>query len=166
MFSKTTETAIMALIHVVLRTDQRPVSPRAVAAHLGVSPSYLAKIFNILRRAGILRAHRGAHGGVTLNRQPTQINLLDIVSACQELSVNADPLPPARMANCCNFHQAINAVGRSIEAVMVGWTLADLAIEPCPVVVPEDSQYCRVSGMCPKRKVAAAEEGHGFDEHS
>lgn len=153
MLNKTTETALMALLYIVLKGGQRPVSPRRIADELAVSPSYLAKTFNNLRRNGILEAHRGAQGGVTLNRPAEEISVLDIVEACQELTVLDPNPPPEHMASRCNFHQAMTAVGQTMETVLAKWTLADLAADPCPALHPADSRHCRVSTMCPKHHV-------------
>ena len=158
MLNKTTETAIMALLYLALKGDQRPVSPRVVATGLSISPSYLAKTFNTLRKAGILHAHRGVQGGVTLSRSPSEITLFDIVVACQEQSVREAPSPPERMSSKCNFHQAMISFGRTMEALLSRWSLADLAADPCPALVPADSEFCRVSGICPKRLIATTEE--------
>jgi len=55
-------------------------SVEQVANAQGVSPSYLAKIFQQLVKAGLLRSHRGAKGGYALSRPPAQINLRDIAA--------------------------------------------------------------------------------------
>ncbi len=156
MLNKTTETALMALLYLVLDGEDRPVSPRMIAERLAVSQTYLAKTFNSLRRAGILHAHRGAQGGVTLDRPAGQITLLEIVVACQELPMLDPHTPPDPMATRCNFHQAMTDLSRMMEGVLSGWTLADLAKDPCPAHRPADSEYCRTAAMCPKRKISAS----------
>jgi len=161
MLNKTTETATMALLYIVLKGGQKPVSPRRIADELSVSPSYLAKTFNSLRRHGILEAHRGAQGGVTLNRPAEEITILDIIESCQELTVFDPNPPPPYMASHCNFHQVLTDVGQTMESVLAKWTLADLAADPCPALNPSDSHSCRVSEMCPKHRLPSAEEGAG-----
>lgn len=42
---------------------------------------YLAKIIQQLMSAGLIRAHRGPHGGVELGKAPEQIRLRDLVRA-------------------------------------------------------------------------------------
>lgn len=150
MLSKTTETAIMALLHLALESDPKPVSPRQVAAALGVSPSYLAKIFTLLAKAGILQAHRGAQGGVTLRHAPTEISLLHVVDACQGPLVGGNELPPH--AQRCDFNKAISGFEHSVIASLSGWTLARLARNSCPGDASGGKAPCRVADICPKRK--------------
>jgi Rrf2 family protein len=51
-----------------------------------VSVSYLAKIFQQLTKAGLLRSHRGSKGGYALGRAPAQITLRDISLAIEGVS--------------------------------------------------------------------------------
>lgn len=55
----------------------------ALAAAEGLSVSYLAKIFQDLARAGLLHSHRGAKGGFSLARSPTDITLIEIIEAVE-----------------------------------------------------------------------------------
>ncbi len=150
MITKTTETAIMALLFVHMRGEQRPISPRQVAGRLAVSSSYLAKIFTRLVKAGILQAHRGVQGGVTLRRPATAITLLDIVNACQGPLV-AGAADEARNTQC-NFHQAVSGFERSVIDSLSGWTLERLSTDPCPAGEDEQHVACRVADICPKRQ--------------
>ena len=66
MLLQTSELAIKALIRVVLAGGDSPISPRRLAQQIEASPSYMAKVCNILVKANILRARRGTAGGVFL----------------------------------------------------------------------------------------------------
>jgi Rrf2 family protein len=48
-----------------------------------VSASYLSKVFQQLRRAGLVRAVRGKRGGYTLARPPQDITVGDVVRAME-----------------------------------------------------------------------------------
>lgn len=48
-----------------------------------VPESYLAKVFQILAKAGIVRSYRGAKGGFTLARDPVQITMRQVVEALE-----------------------------------------------------------------------------------
>jgi Rrf2 family protein len=157
MLSKTTETAIMALLYLTLRAERQPVSPRRVAEAMGVSPSYLAKIFTLLAKTGILKAHRGVQGGVTLRRDPAEINLLDVVDACQGPLVDASAAS-ARVGQC-DFHEAVTGFEQSMVASLSTWTLARLAAHECPAV--DEAAGCRVATICPKRRQRHSGGGEG-----
>ncbi len=52
-----------------------------VAKEMKIPPSFLAKIISQLSIAGLLTTNRGAAGGVTLKRDPSEISMLDVVEA-------------------------------------------------------------------------------------
>jgi Rrf2 family protein len=87
-------------VRAVLYLAQLPAGERASTAQIArdekIPLTFLAKIVSQLSAAGILRATRGAHGGVTLARPSAEISLLEIVEAIDgpvmlsECTLNAD----------------------------------------------------------------------------
>jgi Rrf2 family protein len=57
------------------------ISTSTVAREMKIPPSFLAKIISQLNIAGLLVTKRGAHGGVSLAREPKEISVLDVVEA-------------------------------------------------------------------------------------
>ncbi|MDX2176929.1 MAG: Rrf2 family transcriptional regulator [Candidatus Sumerlaeia bacterium] len=145
MLTQTSESAIRALIYITLSQTGRPVTPKEIAGFLGESPSYMAKITRELVRANILRSHRGAAGGVSLNRAPSAITLRNVVEACQGLLVGnyceelRDHPEPV-----CNFHKAMKEVHYATISVLQKWTLADLVARPGPDEHIADEIRCRM----------------------
>ncbi|MBI5095133.1 MAG: Rrf2 family transcriptional regulator [Candidatus Hydrogenedentes bacterium] len=134
MLSKTSETAILALVYLCREGANGPVAPTQIAADLGASASYMAKVSASLTRAGLLRAHRGVKGGVTLSRQPSEISLLAIVEACQGHILGNYCQDDDRVELVCAFHHAMLELHRAFVGVLARWTLADLAsrTQPAP----------------------------------
>lgn len=62
------------------RKDER-ISTSQIAQEQKIPPSFLAKIISQLSIAGLLNTSRGAHGGIALARDPSQITLLEVVEA-------------------------------------------------------------------------------------
>jgi Rrf2 family iron-sulfur cluster assembly transcriptional regulator len=94
----------MAMIEEVSRTEKIP-------------RSFLAKIFQHLVKAGLVRSNRGAGGGFALARHPSQITVLEIIEAIEGKIV----FPRCRLdkpdcehvggcAVCCLFEQAQDGV--------------------------------------------------------
>jgi Rrf2 family protein len=71
--------ALHALAYAVSRG--KPVSARAAADELGVSPSYLAKLIQTLSKTGLVEAHRGASGGFAFKGDAKKLSCLDVVVA-------------------------------------------------------------------------------------
>ncbi len=60
------------------RHEDGPVPLEALAHEQQIPERYLAKIIQDLRRSGLIRSVRGAHGGYVLSRPPSKVSLLDI----------------------------------------------------------------------------------------
>ncbi|MDP8244368.1 MAG: Rrf2 family transcriptional regulator [Candidatus Hinthialibacter antarcticus] len=149
MLNQTTEISIKTLIYLTLRTLDAPVSPKVLAEELNESPSYLAKITGLLVKAGILRAHRGVSGGVTLFRQPEDVTLLEIVEACQGKLLGDYCKETDQIEDTCGFHQAMYQVHKSTTEILNQWKLSDLARKPDAV----EHSDCRMLGVCPKAAI-------------
>jgi Rrf2 family protein len=131
MLTRTCEEGIQALICVARRPTPTPVPPRAIAAELKVSETYLAKILHLLVRAGILQSHRGARGGVSLARDPATVHLLEVVQAIQGvIRRNHCDLADPRI-RVCGFHRAMREMHDAVVDVLSRWTLAQIAFAPC-----------------------------------
>jgi len=137
MLTRTTITAVQALVYLGVMGSSEPVPLRELAARLNASPSYLAKVFALLAKAGIVQSHKGAAGGVNLVRDPKRISLLKIVEACQGLftvpsCADPDSVPPSAVKYTCAFHRALFELQESTRAVLDKWTLGDLIENPAP----------------------------------
>jgi Rrf2 family cysteine metabolism transcriptional repressor len=60
-----------------------PVSLKAIAAAEELPLAYLERIVAILKKAGVVEATRGAHGGYRLTRDPADIHMDEIVLALE-----------------------------------------------------------------------------------
>ena len=81
--STRTRYGLRALIDLASRQSDGPVMLRAIAESEGLSKKYLDNIFTSLRLAGLLRTIRGAHGGYLLNKDASEITVLDVVTALE-----------------------------------------------------------------------------------
>lgn len=155
MLTKTSESAIKLLIFLTLQKSDLPLSPRYLAEMIDESPSYLAKITQMLVKAGILRAHRGVSGGVTLVNDSRQITLFAIVEACQGKILGNYCDEVEDLSQVCPYHKAMYEVYQATIQVLQRWTLADLA---APFKASRNGhENCRMGGICLKvRKVRGA----------
>ncbi|WP_312107935.1 RrF2 family transcriptional regulator [Brevibacillus reuszeri] len=82
-FSKSTDYALHALLHLGNATSGHNVGIKELSATLGVSESYLSKIMSKLRQDGIVRAVPGVNGGYELAREAEQITFLDVIQVIE-----------------------------------------------------------------------------------
>jgi len=81
--SKSLGYAIHAIIYIATRKEKKPVRASEVARECGLSVSYMMKILQGLRRAGIVDSTIGIKGGYILSRPLDQITLYDLVVAIE-----------------------------------------------------------------------------------
>jgi len=133
------EYAIHCLLWLV-GDDDRALSSRDLADLQGVSPSFIAKIFPRLEKAGIVRASEGVRGGYRLARPAEDITFLEIVDAiegdkplfdCQEIRGRCAVFgarPPAwAMAGKCAVHAAMLQAEKAMRDALAGQTLGAVA---------------------------------------
>ena len=78
-FSKSTDYALHALIHLAYSEGRNNIGIKELSVTLGVSESYLSKIMSKLRQDGIVRAVPGVNGGYELARPADQITFLEVI---------------------------------------------------------------------------------------
>jgi Rrf2 family protein len=130
MITKTTMSAIRALMFVAQNSAEGCLSPRRIAEALGESPTYLAKVSRSLVKAGILRAEKGVKGGVWLGRAPRDITLLAVVEACQGTVLGDYCRGDREPENVCGYHRAAVELQDAIVGVLSRWNLAQLLRRP------------------------------------
>lgn len=77
------EYGVTGLMHLArLRPGQRTMLDQ-VSRQEGIPKSFLAKIFQSLAKAGLVRSIRGAGGGFALAKNPADIPVLEIIEAVE-----------------------------------------------------------------------------------
>lgn len=57
-----------------------PLTVIGLSKKLGISKIYLEQVFSLLKKAGLVKSHKGAQGGYRLARLPQEITVRDILS--------------------------------------------------------------------------------------
>lgn len=133
------EYGIHCLLWLVHAGETRP-SSRDLAELQGVSPSFVAKIFPKLEKAGIVTANEGVRGGYRLARPPEAITVLDIVDAiegdkplfdCQEIrgrcAVFGGQAPRWATDGACAIHAVMLRAEKSMRDALAEESLASLS---------------------------------------
>jgi Rrf2 family protein len=133
------EYAIHSLLWLVDPASGHP-SSRDLAELQGISPSFVAKIFPKLEKAGIVQATAGVRGGYRLARAPADITVLDVVDAiegnkplfnCQEIrdrcAVFDDDAPTWATNGVCAIHAAMLRAEKAMRESLAQETLASIA---------------------------------------
>jgi len=133
------EYGIHCLLWLVDPASGQP-SSRDLAELQGISPSFVAKIFPKLEKAGLVQAAAGVRGGYRLARPPAEITVLAIVDAieghkplfnCQEIrdrcAVFDDQAPLWATQGVCAIHATMLRAEQAMRESLAQETLASLA---------------------------------------
>jgi len=104
---------------------------REIAEATHATPGYLVKVLQALAKADILAGHRGSHGGFTLERDPAELSVLEVINAIDPIErIRTCPLSMASHDEClCPLHQRLDEAIAAIEAGFAASTVADLLHE-------------------------------------
>lgn len=118
---------------------EEPASSRDLAELQGISPTFVAKIFPKLEKAGIVEASGGVRGGYRLARPAERISVLDVVDAiegfkplfeCQEIrgrcAVFGDKPPTWSTNGVCAIHAVMLRAEQSMRVELSRTSLLDI----------------------------------------
>lgn len=101
----------------------------AIAKAQDVPPRFLAKIFQALAKAGIVRSHRGAKGGFSLARPAAEITIKDVIEAIEgPVYLNVCLVAPGECSRdkICPMHRVWEEAQDKMMGVLGQANFADL----------------------------------------
>lgn len=119
-----------AMLDLALHGEEEPVSLEVLAREQHIPERYLAKIIQDLRRSGLIRSVRGAHGGYRLARPPAKVNLLEVWEALEGRFLPVDCLEAPEdclMADGCVTREVWEECRGALVNVLASKNLARLA---------------------------------------
>ena len=113
------------------RGRAKPLTRTEIAAHEDISADYAEQLMAPLRTAGLVRSHRGRHGGFSLVHPPEQVTVADVLRAVE------GPLllvPCVRSETCdrapdCPTRPVRQKATDALERVFTETTIADMMNE-------------------------------------
>ena len=129
--SKTAAYSLHALMYMVRHITQLPATTNTIAKAEGIPPGYLAKIFQKLVKAGLVKAVRNQGRGYVFVKPPEEINLLELFELIEGESLFDDCLLKhcecgGTPENCCIFAKWLSAT-RKIRELLAETSLVDAA---------------------------------------
>ncbi len=115
--------AICGVFDLAYNGEAGPVQVRVIGERQKIPARYLEQIFQLLRRADLVRGKRGPGGGYVLTRPPGEITLRDIVEAVEgPLAESLGAGPPPRDRRDLNrpgfvWHDLAGRVGDALESI-------------------------------------------------
>ena len=73
--------AVLATLDLAIHYGSTPIQAKVIARRQSIPIRFIEQILHALKQAGIIESVRGAQGGYSLQREPSQITLAHIVEA-------------------------------------------------------------------------------------
>jgi len=120
---------VWAMLALAQRYGAKPVMVREIAAEKNLPPTYLEQLMVLLKKAGLVNATRGAHGGYILSRPPAEITLAEVIEVLEGSLCLTDC--PAGVGCCgqpeiCALRDIWDEAAQAMRQVFQDITLANL----------------------------------------
>lgn len=141
--NKLTDYAVVTLTRMAGAPDETFTAPR-LAGETAVPIPTVAKLMKQLGKGGLVSSQRGATGGYTLSRAPTQITVAEVIEAMEgPISLTAcveGADDSCSVVSLCPMSGNWNKVNKVIHEALKGLTLADMMPEQIDFVALADMQ--------------------------
>lgn len=124
------EYGIRGVLYLAQQNDGKVSMLSAIAKAQDVPPRFLAKIFQSLAKAGVVKSHRGAKGGFSLARTPADITIKDVIEAIEGpiyLNVCLISQGECSRDKVCPMHAVWEEAQEKMMGVLARANFADLA---------------------------------------
>ena len=126
------EYGVICALHLAKRAGEGPVTGREIAATEQLPVDYVEQILLRLRRAGLVKSTRGAHGGYALALAPDKISVRDVIAASEhqtfDLHCVTHPVGEERCSasHNCSIRPVWVMLQQKIDDVLQSVSLEDL----------------------------------------
>ena len=124
------EYGIRGVLYLAQQDNGKVSMLSAIAKGQDVPPRFLAKIFQALAKAGVVRSHRGAKGGFSLARPAAEITIKDVIEAIEgPIHLNVCLVGPGECnrEKICPMHSVWEEAQEKMVGVLSRANFADLA---------------------------------------
>jgi Rrf2 family protein len=133
------EYGVICALHLAKRAGEGPVTGREIAATEQLPVDYVEQILLRLRRAGLVKSTRGAHGGYALALAPQEVSVRDVIAASEhqtfDLHCVTHPVAEERCSasHNCSIRPVWVMLQQKIDDVLESVHLSDLLHEESEV---------------------------------
>jgi Rrf2 family protein len=128
---------VRAMFEIAKNYKKGPLTIKEIAIRQSVSIAYLEQLLNKLRRAKLIKSHKGPGGGYVLNRNPKEISIGMILNALEGPVAIAQCLGPSAKG-CSRVEGCVarllwKSLGENIEHFLGTINLKDLLEEEAKI---------------------------------
>ncbi len=127
------EYGLRCLLALARKGPEGQLSISEIASAEGLSVPYASKLLAILRRSGLVLAARGRGGGFSITREPSDINLYEVLSALGGPLIDPDHCQKysGQLQQCvhvekCSVHDILGGLAGFVQEFLSQTTILDL----------------------------------------
>ena len=133
--TRTEEYGLRGLLFLARQAPEKAVLLSEISRGQKIPEAFLAKIFQRLSKAGVLRSTRGAKGGFLLRKPADQITMREVIEALEgPIVLNRCLLQKGECKEDrdCPLHPVWDEIQQSILKILDRTTMEDLAKQKIP----------------------------------
>ena len=148
MISQSAEYSLRAVLCLAAASAGGSLTTQQIAERARIPAGYLAKVLQILARAGIVSSQRGLNGGFALAVAPEALTLLTIVAAVEpSRRITECPIGhPDHALSLCPLHRRLDSAAASVERILRETTIADILAESLGQALCKHDQHDKKEG--------------------
>jgi len=133
LITRASEYAILSLI--LLSSAKEPMDSETLSRELSIPKSFLAKILQSLAKVEILKSYKGVNGGFSLNKNPKDISMLEVMSSVEGKApavfecAPSESNCPSDKADICSIWPFLHKLQGKIDSFLSELTLFDIIDE-------------------------------------
>lgn len=136
--SKKIEYGLMAMQFIAARAGT-VVPAKEIADKLGISFELLAKVLNLLTKAGLLASHQGIQGGYMMTKPAEAVTVADIISTIEGRQNIVECFHESAPCTCvalhtCTIKSPMQILQERIDRTFKSMTIAEM-VHPAPVTI-------------------------------
>jgi len=117
------------MLDLALHFGQGPILVKDISRRQEISQRYLEQLLTPLKVAGLVRVVRGARGGFTLAKPPSEIRLLEIIQIMEGSTAPVECVDDAQLCSRSDFcvtREVWAEMKKATDTVLESITLQDL----------------------------------------
>ncbi len=129
--SKKSEYALMAVKYIALQQDKNCVTAREISNNYSIPYELVSKVLQRLARFNVVVSLQGAKGGYRLSKLPSDISLIEVISAvepnyqitsCMKENSSSDD---CEHFNCCKIRNPLIKIQTEIDKIFKNMTVTE-----------------------------------------
>ncbi|MGN0404119.1 MAG: RrF2 family transcriptional regulator [Bariatricus sp.] len=127
--SKKARYGLRALVDLAVHVQECPMPLAEIAKRQEMSLNYLEQVFSALRKAGIVKSMKGPKGGYSLEKEPEQITVEEILAAIEGKFCIVDKKEEKELDALQKAIRKLvwNQIDEDVIALLQDMTLAEIA---------------------------------------